>query len=64
MLERMHSAMVGEDGSLNLEMALIIGLLVLAVVVALTAVGNGIENKYDEGVDYLDTVPAPEAIGD
>lgn len=58
MLERMRASMVAEDGSLNLEMALIIGLLVIVAVVGLTFLGKNISNSYNQagnsvnGVDY------------
>lgn len=55
MLERMRASMVAEDGSLNLEMALIIGLLVIVAVVGLTFLGKNISNSYNEAGNSVGT---------
>ena len=47
--------MVAEDGSLNLEMALIIGLLVIVAVVGLTFLGKNISNSYNEAGNSVGT---------
>ena len=53
MLDRMRSAMVSEDGSLNLEMALIIALLILVAVVTLGFMAGGIANQYNKAKNYV-----------
>jgi len=45
--------MVSEDGSLNLEMALIIALLILVAVATLSFMADGVSNQYQAGGDYV-----------
>ena len=53
MLARFKSALVSEDGSLNLEMALIIALLILVAVVSLGLIATGVSSTYNDAATSL-----------
>lgn len=54
MLTRFKSALVSEDGSLNLELALIIALLILVAVVSLGLIADGVGDTYNDAATSLD----------
>lgn len=55
----LKNSLVADDGSLNLEMALIIALLVLVAAVTLYALGVAIQGKFSDAKSTLDAVAVP-----
>lgn len=55
----LKNSLVADDGSLNLEMALIIALLVLVAAVTLFALGNAIAGKFSSATTTLGGVTVP-----
>jgi len=51
--------LVADDGSLNLEQALIIALLVLVAAATLVLLGNAIKDKYSSAAAEVNTVTVP-----
>ena len=56
MIERMRNAMVSEDGSLNLELAMIVALMVIVCVAALTFLGTSVNTKLGNSANRVNYV--------
>jgi Flp pilus assembly pilin Flp len=53
MLNRIKSAMVAEDGSLNLELALIIVLFVMVAIGGLSILASAVSGAYNTGANQV-----------
>jgi Flp pilus assembly pilin Flp len=54
-----RTRLLGEDGAVATEYALLLTLIALAIVLAATALGTAIADKFQAGADCINNLPNP-----